>query len=177
MTMLTITVPASSANIGPGFDSVGVALNRYLTLQVSQSSAWEFAHQSPYLPKEIDYQEHLIYQVAKHVATEYGKTLPPCKVIVQSDIPLARGLGSSASAVVAGIELANQLLNLDLVADQKLVLSTKIEGHPDNVAPALLGGFIISVQTENTVDYVRIDELPLDLVLYIPDVELKTEDA
>lgn len=177
MTMLTISVPASSANIGPGFDSVGVAINRYLTLQVNQAHSWEFTHQSPYLPKVIDYQDHLIYQVAKQVATHYETILPPCKVTVQSEIPLARGLGSSASAVIAGIELANQLLDLSLANDEKLLLATKIEGHPDNVAPALLGGFIISVKTEDTVDYVRVDDLPLDLVLYIPDVELKTKDS
>src|SRR5690625_7133219 len=109
MTMFTITVPASSANIGPGFDSVGMAINRYLTLQVNDSNHWQFEHLSSFLPTNVDYNDHFIYQVANKVANQFQKKLPPCKVYVKSEIPLARGLGSSASAVVAGIELANQL--------------------------------------------------------------------
>jgi homoserine kinase len=173
-----IKVPASSANIGPAFDSAGLALNLYLTLQVTKADKWEFEHRSPLLPETGAYEEHFIYQVAKNMAAQHEKPLPPCKVVMKSDIPLARGLGSSASAVVAGIELANQLCGLHLTGEDKLRAGTGIEGHPDNVAPALFGGFIISATTEgNTVHSVRLTELDTDLILYIPKVELKTEAA
>ena len=178
MSMFTITVPASSANIGPGFDSAGLAVERYLTLTVERQDQWEFAHLSPFLPKETNYQEHFIYQVAKKIAEKHGQVLPPCKVVVDSDIPLARGLGSSASAVVAGIELANQLCELELSRTEKLAYATEIEGHPDNVAPALFGGLVVSVKTVGgDIDFVQIPNIDLDLILYIPNVELKTEEA
>src|SRR5690625_3374650 len=102
--MLMITVPASSANIGPGFDSVGVAVSRYLTLNVKKSNMWEFIHLTDQIPLVEYYEDHFIYQVANQVATWRQVELPPCIVEVKSDIPLARGLGSSASAIIAGIE-------------------------------------------------------------------------
>src|SRR5699024_2960443 len=116
---------------------------------------------------------------AKRVAKSYNKELVPAHIEVASDIPLARGLGSSASAIIAGIELANQLLDLELSTEDKLMHATNIEGHPDNVAAALLGGFILAVQLEENaeVDYIKLPELDLDVVMYIPNVELKTSDA
>src|SRR5690625_734050 len=117
--MLTITVPASSANIGPGFDSVGVAVSRYLTLHVEKSESWEFIHLTSQIPLVEKYEDHFIYKVAYQIATWQQAELPPCVVKVSSDIPLARGLGSSASAIIAGIELANQLCNLHLTEEEK----------------------------------------------------------
>src|SRR5699024_11250935 len=102
MSQFTITTPASCANIGPGFDSLGIALNRYLTLHVVSQETWEFEHCSPLLPANEHYEDHLIYQVAQRTADRHGRTLPPCKVKMDSEITLARGLGSSASAVMAG---------------------------------------------------------------------------
>lgn len=179
MTTFTIRVPASSANIGPGFDSAGIAIQRFLTLDVTPSSEWKFIHNSKLLPPIRHYKDHFIYKVAKQVAESYHKELLPAHVQVDSEIPLARGLGSSASAIIAGIELANQLLDLQLSTDDKLMHATKIEGHPDNVAAALLGGFVIAVQLEDQteVDYIKLPQLDLNVVVYIPNVELKTTDA
>lgn len=176
MNDLIITVPASSANIGPGFDSVGIAVQRYLTLNVSKASKWHFDHQSACLPEDNHFEDHYIYHIASQVAKQFNKTLTPCHVVVHSDIPLARGLGSSSSAVIAGIELANQMCALDLSTSDKLKLATDIEGHPDNVAPALLGGLIVTT-TANEVEYVRLTDLGVDIVLFVPTVELKTENA
>lgn len=176
MNDLVITVPASSANIGPGFDSIGMAVQRYLTLNVSRADKWSFEHRSACLPEDSHYENHYIYQIAKQVAARFDKVLSPCHVIVQSDIPLARGLGSSSSAVIAGLELANQLCSLNLSTAEKLKLATDIEGHPDNVAPALLGGLVVTASA-GEVEYVRLAELGIDIVLYIPTVELKTEAA
>lgn len=179
MNGFTISIPASTANIGPGFDSVGLSLNRYLTLHVQGHDEWEFEHRSKHLAPAEAAEDHFIYRIAERMASEFEAVLPPCKVIVESEIPLARGMGSSASAVVAGIELANQLCDLELNQEQKLEWATKFEGHPDNVAPALFGGLIITAATKQTdkVEYFHQNQLNLDLVLYIPYFELKTEAA
>lgn len=178
MNMFTITVPASSANIGPCFDSAGLALNRYLTLEVVRQDKWEFIHHSHLLPFFTNHEDHFIYQIAKQTADIYRRELPACKVEVSSEIPLARGLGSSASAIIAGIELANQLCELDMSEQEKLDTGTIIEGHPDNIAAALFGGVVLSLKnTGEETDYFQLPELNLDLVVHIPHVELKTEAA
>ncbi|WP_174614396.1 homoserine kinase [Virgibacillus ihumii] len=178
MKKFSISIPASSGNLGPGFDSAGMALNLYLTLHVEERGQWEILHESPYLPSVTDYTEHLIYQTAEKVAIRYQKQLPGCKVTIESDIPLARGLGSSASAVLAGIELANQLCDLNLTSEQKLQYGTEIEGHPDNVAPALYGGIVFSAETaDGIIEHLKTGPGGLELVIYIPDTELKTEKA
>lgn len=178
MKRFTILVPASTANIGPGFDSTGMALNRYLSLQVVEQEKWEIEQSSPFLPSFTDYEDHFIYNIAKQTAERYKETLPACKVKIESEVPLARGLGSSASAVVAGIELANQLCQLSLTQEQKLQYATEIEGHPDNVAPVIFGGMVISAITaDGAIDYFQLPTLDLDIVVYIPNVELKTEAA
>lgn len=177
-TMFTLSVPATSANMGPCFDSAGIALDRYLTLTVKESAAWEVTEHGEYLPQVAHYEDHFIYKIARDIAKKYDKKMHPCAVSVRSDIPLARGLGSSASAVIAGIELANQAAALQLTTDEKLTLATQIEGHPDNVAPALLGGIVVSTMAEDgTVLRQRIPSLALKMVVAIPDTELRTEDA
>src|SRR5699024_1081020 len=173
-----IKVPASSANIGPGFDSAGIAVKRFLTLRVLPSEEWAFIHESECLPTMTDYQDHFIYQIAYKIATAHQKTLPSASIHVTSDIPLARGLGSSASAIIAGIELANILCGLQLTDDEILKHACDIEGHPDNVAAALFGGCILAVQTEdNNIHSTKLPSLDLELVMHIPNFELKTEDA
>lgn len=175
--MFKIRVPASSANVGPGFDSAGIALSRYLTITVQQSDQWHFEHLTDLVPMVDHYTNHYIYIIAMQVATWYDCKLPPCHITMESDIPLARGLGSSASAIVASIELANQLCQLELTEKEKLDLAVKIEGHPDNVAAALLGSFVISVKMADETSYKKLPGLDMDLVLYIPSFELKTEDS
>ncbi|WBX80876.1 homoserine kinase [Virgibacillus salarius] len=176
MNGFTISVPASSANIGSGFDSLGLSLGLYLTLSVEKHSHWEIQHQSLLLPDFESYDKHFIYQIAKETAHHYGKQLPPCKVTIDSSIPLARGLGSSASAVIAGIELANQLCRLQLSLLDKLMLATEKEGHPDNVAASLVGGLVVTASTANDkINYYKWNSLNIDIITVIPDTELKTE--
>lgn len=177
MNTLEIAVPGSSANIGPGFDSIGIAVNRYLTLQVTEQKEWEFIHTSPLLPKNSFYKDHFIFQVAEQVANDHNQTLPASKVVVNSEIPLARGLGSSASAIIAGIEMANSLCNLSLSEEDKLRYGTNIEGHPDNVAASLFGGLIIAVQTDDKIEHLKLDDINMDMVVYVPNFELKTSAA
>lgn len=168
-----ITVPASSGNVGPGFDSMGLALNLYLTLQVEEANQWEFHTGSPV----TDTEDHFIVKIAKQAASWHGREIPPLKLTEKSDIPLARGLGSSASAILAGIELANQVCDLSLSKDDILRFGTEIEGHPDNIAPSLFGGLVISTAFEQDIEYVQVKNLSMDIIVYIPEVELKTEEA
>src|SRR5690625_1391491 len=105
-----IKVPGSSANLGPGFDSIGLAVDRYLELEVTPADEWEIEILSEELNGIPTDKENLICQVATHVAKERGKEILPYFVKMETSIPLARGLGSSAAAIVAGIEIANQAL-------------------------------------------------------------------
>ncbi|OIK11876.1 homoserine kinase [Bacillus sp. MUM 116] len=172
-----IKVPASSANLGPGFDSIGIAVDLYLTLEVEKSNHWEFIAQTAELSQFPNNEENFICQVALEIATKYGKTLTPCKVKINSEIPLARGLGSSASAIVAAIELADFVGNLGLGAHEKLLLATELEGHPDNVGASLYGGLVVGCYQKNEVDLVSLPNLAFEMIAVIPNEELLTKDS
>lgn len=173
-----IQVPGSTANLGPGFDSIGIALGLYLTLDVTLSDQWAFDHQSVHLPQEINTEDHLIYQSANYAASCYGAILPSCKVIVQSELPLARGIGSSAAAIAAGVELANQLCELNLTLEEKCRIATDLEGHPDNATASLCGGLTIGAMLpDGGLSLLSVKEIDIAFALFIPNVELKTQEA
>lgn len=173
-----ITVPGSTANLGPGFDSIGLSLSLYLHLTVSLSDKWEIIHVSEGLPKEFEIEDHLIYQIAHGTAARFNKELPPCKIEMTSELPFARGLGSSASAIVAGIELANIVCGLNLSKQDKCNISSQIEGHPDNATASVLGGLTISsMDKDGIVDTIHVTDLDTSFVVFIPQVELKTSEA
>ncbi|MDM5299360.1 homoserine kinase [Bacillus pumilus] len=175
--LFSITVPGSTANLGPGFDSVGMALSRYLKLSVYQHDSWLFEAETDVVSGIPTGTDNLIYQTAKRVADDFGKTLPPVHVKVWSDIPLARGLGSSAAAIVAAIELANQLLDLKLSDDQKLFIASEVEGHPDNAGASLFGGLLIGLHEEDRTHAVKVQQVDIDVVVVIPFYEVLTKDA
>ena len=175
--MLIIKVPASTANLGPGFDSVGMALNLYLTLEVEKADKWEVIPLSKEMAIFPSDESNFIIQMALKTAKKYRKELPPAKVKVKSEIPLARGLGSSATAIVAGIELANTLCELNLTKQEKLEIAAEIEGHPDNVGASLYGGLMVGCQQENSVDAVAFHNFDLDIVAVVPREELLTKTA
>ncbi|MFJ7737091.1 homoserine kinase [Lysinibacillus sp. NPDC097287] len=173
-----ISVPGSTANLGPGFDSIGLGLSLYLKLDITLQDTWEIIHLDDNGPSEFEIEDHLLYVIAKNIADQYGKELPSCRVEMASELPLARGLGSSAAAIVAGIELANQVCDLKLTIQDKLNLSSQIEGHPDNATASVLGGLTISSMDEHgIVDTLHINDIEASFVVYIPDVELKTSEA
>lgn len=168
---MRITVPATSANVGPGFDSVGVAVSKYLTIEILEpSEKWEVLHDLGDVPSD---ETNLLITTALQVKAD----LQPHRIKMVSDIPLARGLGSSSSVIVAGIELANQLAHLQLSADEKLVIATKIEGHPDNVAPAIFGNLVISSYVDEKVNSAVAAFPEASFVAFIPNYELKTSDS
>ena len=169
---MKIIVPATSANVGPGFDSVGVAVTKYLEIQVCEErEEWMIEHQlGKWIPRD---ERNLLLKIALQIAPD----LQPRRLKMISDIPLARGLGSSSSVIVAGIELANQLGNLKLSDHDKLQLATKIEGHPDNVAPAIYGNLVIASSVEGQVSAVVAPFPECAFLAYIPNYELRTRDS
>lgn len=171
-----IKVPGSTSNLGPGFDSIGLALSRYLILNARKADNWQFQYldQPEFHPA---LKENLIYATAEQIADSHHATLPPYSIDVLSDIPLARGLGSSGAAIIAGIELADYLLDLHLSLDEKAWIACSSEGHPDNVTASLYGGLVVSTQSETAVHSVRLPVPEFDFVTLIPDYELRTSDA
>ena len=169
---MKIIVPATSANVGPGFDSVGVAVTKYLEIQACEErEEWMIEHQlGKWIPRD---ERNLLLKIALQIAPD----LQPRRLKMVSDIPLARGLGSSSSVIVAGIELANQLGNLKLTDHEKLQLATKIEGHPDNVAPAIYGNLVIASSVEGQVSAVVAPFPECAFLAYIPNYELRTRDS
>ena len=169
---MRITVPATSANVGPGFDSVGIAVSKYLTIDVLEAQEnWWIEHD---LGEEIpSNEENLLLQTALQVASD----LPPHRLKMTSEVPLARGLGSSSSVIVAGIELANQLGNLCLSDEEKLEIATKIEGHPDNVAPAIFGNLVVASYVDQHTNHLVLPFPECALVAFVPNYELKTSDS
>ena len=172
-----IKIPASSANLGPGFDSMGVALDLYLELEVEKSDEWKCLSSSTDLKDFPQDENHFICQIAIQTAAKYGKVLSPCNINVASDIPLARGLGSSASAIIAGIELADCIGELGLTREEKLLLATEIEGHPDNVGASLYGGLVIGSYQQGEVNILSLPVNTFEMVAVIPQESLLTKDS
>ena len=168
---MKIRVPASSANIGPGFDSMGIAVSLYLEVEVlGASSHWQIDHDLGDLPHD---ENNMIAATARTVAPG----IAPQHLKVTTRIPVTHGLGSSSSAIVAGIELADQLQQLGLSKEEKVEIASKMEGHPDNVAPAILGGLVVGTQVKGRFSAIEAPLLPYAMVAYIPAYNLRTSDA
>src|SRR5579863_10549275 len=145
-----VRVPASSANLGAGFDCFGLALQLFLTVRAtvpSDPGARSEARTSGVAGSEAlpsAPEENLILRAMRHAAERHGLHLPPVHLAVQNQIPVAGGLGSSAAAVVAGIALGFAVAGRPINKDAALRYATEMEGHPDNVAAALLGGLVVT---------------------------------
>ncbi|MDR1774361.1 MAG: homoserine kinase [Clostridioides sp.] len=166
---MKIRVPATSANLGPGFDSCGIAVDSYLTIEIGKpSEKWMIHHD---LGSEIPTDEtNLLIETAKIVASY----ITPHIIYMDTDIPMTRGLGSSSSVIIAGIELANYLENLGLSKQEKINIATQMEGHPDNVVPAICGGFVVASYIDDEVIYLKSDFPECSLIAYIPEEKLLT---
>jgi len=166
---MKIKVPATSSNLGCGFDSVGFAVNLHLELEILEpSDKWEIMHD---LGVDIPHDHtNLVISTALKIAPE----LTPHRIRMTSNIPLERGLGSSSSALVAGIELACAIGGMNLSTQVKLQLACSMEGHPDNVAPAILGGLVVSTYCEGILEYVKMDMPKIGIVAYVPDYKMST---
>lgn len=172
-------VPASSANLGPGFDALGLALPVYLECRfrpaprlLIQASGCD-AERIP-----LD-DSNLIWQTAMTVAEHAAKPLPPIELKIINEIPLGKGLGSSAAALTAGVVIASRLLPLDWSRARILDEAARLEGHPDNVAACALGGIVASaIDSDGHASAIRLD-LPAacGLAVIIPDFTLPTSHS
>ncbi len=180
--MITVRVPATTANLGPGFDAVGLALRFYNTVTLAASERPEIEIRGEgerTLPRD---PSHLAYRAALAVVERAGagarSPRPRAFRLVQHNrIPLARGLGSSAAAIVGGAAAANALLGGPLGPQPLLDLATEMEGHPDNVAPALLGGAVVCARTPSGVRWIRLVPPRLRVVVAVPDFTVSTAEA
>jgi hypothetical protein len=174
--MVTVTVPATSANVGAGFDSLGLAVSMHNVFTFEESDRIQITSvDGTHVPAGSN---NLVYRSARVVYDQLGIPLKGLRITQRNDIPMARGLGSSSACIVAGIMGANALLGDKLTERQMLTLATAIEGHPDNVAPAMLGGFVTSVIDEGQVYSVKKDIDPeLAFAAFVPDFRLLTSKA
>ena len=187
---VSVKVPASSANLGPGFDCLGLALPIYNTITIEETvlpgtgieinmiseeeSIDDMVFDS--IPKD---ENNIVYKAVEMLYNSIGQEPSELKINIQAQIPIARGLGSSSSIVVGGLLAANKLLGNP--ADEKalLAIATEVEGHPDNVAPTILGGVVLATQEEDgMVSYSKLKwPEEWDITVCIPDFELSTEIA
>lgn len=174
--MIKLRIPATSANLGAGFDALGLAMTYYNYVNMEESDTIDITSLDG-LKVPTD-KSNLIYESASHLFEICGKTLSGLKIEQTSNIPMARGLGSSSACIVAGLAGANSILKNPLSADELVDLAAQIEGHPDNTAPALLGGIVTAVFDGRKVHWVKQEvNTRLKFVAIIPDFELKTEKA
>lgn len=144
--MVLVSVPATTANLGPGFDVLGLALNLYNFVEMRLSSRGLTIEVEGEGKASIPTDDrNIVFQAARKVWNKCGFAYPGLHIKLSNNIPLARGLGSSAAAITGGIVAANALAGYPLSTTELLKLASEFEGHPDNVAPALLGGLVMSI--------------------------------
>lgn len=180
--MIHIKVPATTANMGPGFDCIGMALKLYNNLWVEESNETlvvENRRNDVNIPLG---RSNLIYRSMISFYKELGikKRLPGIKLIQDDAIPITRGLGSSAACIVSGLLAANEISGTNLKREQLCELAAKIEGHPDNSTPAIVGGVVIGAMENGKLEYVRLAPekfMELRFAVMIPDFPLSTKKA
>lgn len=177
--MMHIKVPATSANMGPGFDSIGVALELYNHLWFEQIE--EGVEIIVKRKQEIEIptdKNNLIYKTMVDFFAETGNVMPGVRLIQEDYIPMVRGLGSSAACIVAGLLAANHMSGCHYSRDKLAQIAAKIEGHPDNSNPALFGGMVVGAIDHNKMCHVKLD-LPKELVfaIMVPNFPVSTHDA
>lgn len=180
MKKVIVKVPATTANIGPGFDVLGMSLNLYNTLELELLTEKKIEITTIGEGKDeikSDFN-NLIWQSIKALLDIKKAPFKGAKIKMENNIPLSRGLGSSSAAIVAALFAANAFLDEPLSKEELFYLATKIEGHPDNVAPAIFGGLTISMMKNNEVKHTVLHtDLPLKMVVAIPDFHLSTQKA
>ena len=175
---ITIRVPATTANLGPGFDCLGMALSLWNTMRVSWAERPRVVVEGEGEGRLRADGGNLMYRAAQRLLDEAGAGRRSLLIESRQEIPLSRGLGSSSAAIVGGLYAANALLDYPVSPHGLLQLATAIEGHPDNVAPALMGGLSIAVADGGVVHAAPVpvpDEL--QCVAYIPDTPMPTREA
>lgn len=174
--MVKIRVPATSANIGSGFDAIGLAVNlyNYITMEEHDELLIK-SYDGVLVPGD---KSNLVYTTVRHLYELCGVPFKGLKLGQINNIPMTRGLGSSSACVIGGLKGANRLMGNPVPDDELINIAAGLEGHPDNSTPALTGGLVTAVYTGEKVYYVK-QEIKNDLrfVALIPDFELPTAQA
>jgi homoserine kinase len=177
---VTVKVPASTANMGPGFDAIGMAFQLYTVIRMELASETKIQVLGDHLSALATDKSNLLYQVAAHLYQTLDLAVPELSIEVSSEIPLTRGLGSSAAAVVGALVAANVLAGKPYTSDELFSMAARWEGHPDNVGASFFGGIIVSSmpEKEGQVPYVCLP-VPdtLRVLALIPDFWLSTDRA
>ena len=179
MAWFTLRVPASSANLGPGFDALGLALGVYLTCRFRRSPQLAITAEGRDAGQISTGSDNLIWQTAVAVAESHAMQMPPIELQIVNDIPIGKGMGSSAAALTAGVVIADQLLDLRWKPLRILDEAARLEGHPDNVAPCTLGSIVASaIDSGGVTRSIRLD-LPkrFGIGVVVPDFDLPTVKA
>ncbi|MBQ6918736.1 MAG: homoserine kinase, partial [Synergistaceae bacterium] len=180
--MIRLKVPATTANLGSGFDTLGMALNLYNIFTVTEILP-EGEYKSEVWGEGVDIlkdaRKNMLVTSYIKACEEWGVTPKGFAFESCNAVPLNRGLGSSSTAVVAGVALANILSGSNFSEAELLRVMTKIEGHPDNVVPCFIGGMTVSCWDGESLRYVRLPALPenMNVIAAVPDFEVHTEDA
>ena len=165
----TVRTPASSANLGPGFDALGLALGLWNEATIDTEGEAGLVFLNGEEASLLDGRENLALTGMRRLADETGQTLPPFALSIRTEIPVARGLGSSAAALVAGLVAADVLLGTMLPASRLFSLAWQMEGHGDNVGAALYGGAVLAVpEVPNPIQLLTHCRLDLCAVVFIP---------
>lgn len=177
--MVKIRIPATSANIGPGFDSMGLALGMYNYVTAEETGNGLVIHILDESRKFLARDErNLVYRAMRMVFQEVGYTPKGIKLTLENHIPVTRGLGSSSAGIVGGLIAGNALTGNTLKQRDLLRMAAELEGHPDNVTPALLGGFTVNVMQKKDIKFVKTDiKKDLKFAALIPDFFLQTKKS
>jgi homoserine kinase len=176
---MKIKIPCSTSNLGPGFDTLGLALNRYLQLSVENAPHL-------FITVEGNGKEHiatdrtnLVYSAMSITSEKLGTTLPAIRLHLENNIPAYGGLGGSGAAIAGGVFLANEILHAGMTRDEMLNIAVGIEGHPDNVSAALMGGLTINCfDADQTVRCKSIKiEKPISIITCSPHFQVQTKQA
>jgi homoserine kinase len=171
--MKTVRVPASSANLGPGFDTLGLALDIFLECRFSPADQLEISVAGRDAESIASDETNLIWRTVARYTSQ------PIHLEIENDIPLGKGLGSSAAALTAGVVIANELLGANWPRTKILNEAARMEGHPDNVAACVLGGVVASaIDDSGIARALRLDLPPaINLAVVVPDFTLPTSMA
>jgi homoserine kinase len=173
-----VIVPATSANLGPGFDCIGLALGLYNRVEFREIEAGVEIEVSGEGAGEIPVDStNLVLRSAEHLFRYIGRHPGGLEILQENGIPVGSGLGSSASAVLAGLLGANALLGQPLSRSEILRLAVEIEGHPDNVAPALYGGLVLTIEEDGRYFIEPIPIPDMKVLVVLPDFDLPTAEA
>jgi homoserine kinase len=176
---MKVRVPASSANLGPGFDALGLALGIYLDCRFRRAQRLTIRTGGRDTEFISTGEDNLIWQTALKVASDVGGTLAPIELEIANDIPIGKGLGSSAAALTAGVVIAAEVLNLGWSRAKVLDEAARIEGHPDNVAACVLGSIVAcALDSEGIARAVRMEiDSHYGVAIVVPDFLLPTAEA